>query len=777
MKKLFSLLVAIVMASSLFATDYYLTVKSNNTAEGEVSWSESSGFGATAARTKVGTSYTSTKSFYVKAKAGKQFAYAKSSYSTNTWYINSSTTTMWSGSPTWRSGSGTQMFTVKLSNLGYTSTSSKADGTFTIYFKDLNVLTFKNEDGTTLKTYQLRDNEATPSTSDLFSIRPTKAEDANYTYSFKGWFNGNTEYSGGYGKYITSNQTYTAVFTATPKATKYTVSINTPSNGTLQVKNGNNILSSGAQVDENTTLTIVTTNSTAHYHCSSVSVLNGSTPVSVSNNQFTLTSDVTVSATFEEDAKYTVNITTPENGTISVMNGSTPVNDGDKVYTGTVLTVTANPAEHYHFGAWTNNGAASVTVNSDVTIGATFELNVYTIRFYANNNTLVREPDVVGYGNTINLPSDLDPINNDDETCMFAGWYEKDGNGDFTTTAATSTVTKSVDYYAKFECSAVTKYNITLGNYTNGTVTVAYTVNNNLVTKPIAAGASEAIAEGYNVTITATQERGYHLTGWTIGETDADIVELGNSIRVSMYDDVTVTPNFAENVGYDLEQTFTEEQCTSGSAYNKTNVLTVTLKDRTFTVGEWSTLSVPFDYTLTDQDDLYGGVYKFSKVLLATENSVSLEFVRTYNIVANEPYMIIPRKNVTEPKFYGVEMVNGAEVTRTTDNQVEFVSALWQQTLHGPNDFYVGAGSTLRYARTLGTTLYGNRAFFRKINGAASSVPRRVTIVLDGVEVEKEIAEDGSLEDVQNVRKYMENGRLVIECNGVRMDATGAKLN
>ena len=69
----------------------------------------------------------------------------------------------------------------------------------------------------------------------------------------------------------------------------------------------------------------------------------------------------------------------------------------------------------------------------------------------------------------------------------------------------------------------------------------------------------------------------------------------------------------------------------------------------------------------------------------------------------------------------------------------------------------------------------GNRAFFRQTGG--SSAPRRVTIVLDGVEVEKEIAEDGSLEDVQNVRKYMENGRLVIECNGVRMDATGKKIN
>jgi hypothetical protein len=231
-----------------------------------------------------------------------------------------------------------------------------------------------------------------------------------------------------------------------------------------------------------------------------------------------------------------------------------------------------------------------------------------------------------------------------------------------------------------------------------------------------------------------------------------------------------------------MYDTWTQSDCVNN--YNMNDILTVTLDGRTFTAGSWGTLSVPFDYTLESDEPLYGSVYKYSKLVLYDNSSVSVEFVRTYDIEANHPYLVVPRKNIPSVVFYGVTMNSAEEVAlpeesrRKENDNVAFVSALWKQEIYGTQDFYVNTGNTLRYAKSTGTTIKGNRAFFRTVGDALnSSAPRRVTIVLDGEEKEVEIAEDGSMEEVQSVRKFMENGVLIIECNGVRMDATGKKIN
>ncbi|MCR4664851.1 MAG: hypothetical protein K5660_05750, partial [Paludibacteraceae bacterium] len=146
------------------------------------------------------------------------------------------------------------------------------------------------------------------------------------------------------------------------------------------------------------------------------------------------------------------------------------------------------------------------------------------------------------------------------------------------------------------------------------------------------------------------------------------------------------------------------------------------------------------------------------------------------NVVdANEPYLIVPRHDISTVIFYGVTMNTPAEVSRTTDDRVTFVSSLWKQTISGPNEFYVATGNSLRYAANTGTAVKGNRAFLRKINDAASSpAPRRAIMVIEGEEVEVEIAGD-AIEEVQDVRKYIENGVLIIERNGVRFNAQGQR--
>ncbi|MBQ3427740.1 MAG: hypothetical protein IJH37_11465 [Clostridia bacterium] len=89
----------------------------------------------------------------------------------------------------------------------------------TLYLKSLHTVTWKNEDGTVLKT-----EEAAKGDTPSYGSEPTKAEDDQYTYTFAGWTDGTNTYGvndtlpG-----VTADVSYTAQFTATKKVTPATV--------------------------------------------------------------------------------------------------------------------------------------------------------------------------------------------------------------------------------------------------------------------------------------------------------------------------------------------------------------------------------------------------------------------------------------------------------------------------------------------------------------------------------------------------------------------------
>ena len=487
------------------------------------------------------------------------------------------------------------------------------------------------------------------------------------------------------------------------------------------------------------------------------------------------------------------NLTATDNGTVNLYavwqyNTYTVVfnkNDNDATGTMTNQSFTYGTAQNLksngftaptekHFEGWATTANGSVTYtngqnvnnltttnNGTVNLYAKWAVNTYLIRFLMDDGETVIDSRNVAYGNKPTAPADEDVTKIADEsyTYAFAGW---DANNDGIVDEVAN-VTGAQDYVAVFTATpivVVPTYNITVGAYSNGTVTL--TAGGDVQVVPAEGGVYNYL-EGTTIIVKATANRGFHFTEWSDHTTNP-------SVRVREIDgNKTFTPTFAANTPFTMYDTWTEADCMSN--YDFTNTLTVVLDGRTFTADQWATLSVPFTTTLTADDALYNMVYRLSVATLSQDGgSMHFEFVRTNAIEANEPYLIVPRQAVNEVVFYGVKLETPVEKHPTTDNRVEFVSSLWKQTIHGRNEFYVGANSTLRYASTTGTTVKGNRAFFRKINDAASA-PRRVVISIDGVETTKVLTEDGEL--VDTTTKRMENGILIIERNGVRYDAQG----
>lgn len=547
-----------------------------------------------------------------------------------------------------------------------------------VYVGPTATATFKNGT-TTIKTQRV-----IPGTAPTAPANPTKDADEDYTYAFTGWSTSQNGSVAAIGN-INSNTTYYAQFSATPKpVAKYTVTITSPSEGTgtLTVTAGGNAVSSGTQLNKNTVITVNAT--PAEHYTGGAVVMQGETPVALTNNQFTLTGNVTISTNFT--------------------------------------------------------------------------LRTYTIRFLMDDGETVLSSAQVVYNGSPIEPAEPTKIGTEEYSYNFTGWEP-----------AVTAVTGDQDYVAVFEQVAkAPKYDLTIGAFTNGSVTL--TANGKTDVVP-AAGGTYQYEEGTTIIVKAVPAKGYHFNQWNDANTAAS--RQVSEIAANM----TLTPTFAENTPFLMDDTWEQAAFISNCAA-ATGVLTVTLKDRTYSAGQWATLSVPFNCTLDQEDELYNAVYKLHTLTLAQDGgSVSFEFIRTNVVEANEPYLIVPRHDISTVVFHGVTLTTPAEVSRTTDDRVTFVSGLWKQTISGPNEFYVATGNSLRYASTLGSVVKGNRAFFRKINDAASSsAPRRAIMVIDGEEVEVEIAGD-TIEEVQDVRKYMENGILIIERNGVRMDAQGKRIN
>ena len=196
----------------------------------------------------------------------------------------------------------------------------------------------------------------------------------------------------------------------------------------------------------------------------------------------------------------------------------------------TQLTVKATPDEHNHLASWSNiEGTASqqnITVTKDSSITAHFAVDQYevTASVTGGHGTVSPSSQMVNHGSTATFTAIPDEG-------YHAVWPDNSTANTYTTGAITSTTTVNVSF-------AINTYTLTLTTDDNGTVTIPGQLPAGMTTNP---NGTYTVNHGTTVTVKATPNEHYHLTGWSNGSS----LNENDTIHVTVTKDSTIKANFA----------------------------------------------------------------------------------------------------------------------------------------------------------------------------------------------------------------------------------------
>ena len=205
---------------------------------------------------------------------------------------------------------------------------------------------------------------------------------------------------------------------------------------------------------------------------------------------------------------------------------------------------------------------------------------------------------------------------------------------------------------------------------------------------------------------------------------------------------------------------------------------------RTMAANQWNVVSLPFDFNLWENQKhaFTGCIYAFEG---AEYDNGSLNFNFVYvstTMTANTPYVFYSGTKAENVRFEGVEIKaqKADNTTYVTDGKVQFRNTIVRENLSpdGPDRRKVYIyDNRLYYPNNYSTWMRAFRGYFYldMTEEEIKHVQPRMRIISGGqVTTELELVPDKADD---GVRKYIENGIMVIERNGVRYNAQGAKID
>ena len=195
--------------------------------------------------------------------------------------------------------------------------------------------------------------------------------------------------------------------------------------------------------------------------------------------------------------------------------------------------------------------------------------------------------------------------------------------------------------------------------------------------------------------------------------------------------------------------------------------------NRTFTANDgYYTICLPFDLAA----EKIGKAYQIQAITehVAGEG-INVEFTEVTTLTAGQPYLLLPSKNLENPIFEDVTIVNttgdAAPTVSGEGINIAFTGIInGGGDTNGTSDYYVGNGGYL-YNGT--TAKLGLRAFFTITDNEGNPAKVRARVVV-GENTTTDL--DNILNGENTTIKVIENGQLIIIRNGEKFNAQGVRF-
>ena len=217
-----------------------------------------------------------------------------------------------------------------------------------------------------------------------------------------------------------------------------------------------------------------------------------------------------------------------------------------------------------------------------------------------------------------------------------------------------------------------------------------------------------------------------------------------------------------------------ESTSNSSIGDNSGQMVNVSMTRSILTSAHYNTICLPFALSAAQMEEIFGAGYDLEEFVSASLNEgiLNLLFNQVDALVAGKPYLLKPAISVTNPSFEGVTIGATSPVDQTSDTYVSFHGTFAPTELTGGNKniLFLGANNELFWPTSTGN-INGFRAYFElKGDAVANAVQARI-----GRAESQTTAIENQHSHIDN-HKYMKDGQLLIERNGVIYNAQGQTI-